>query len=41
MSIAICNKDTSFAVKLGTYYLDSMEEYSGSTSGDELGLEKK
>lgn len=31
----------NFAVKSGTYYLESMEEYSGSTSRLELGLEKK
>lgn len=35
MSIAICNKDMSFAVNLGTSYLDSMEEYSVSSSRDE------
>lgn len=33
--------DLSCAVKLGTYYSESMEECSGSASGVELVLEEK
>lgn len=32
MSSTIYNKDNSFAVRSGTYYLESMEEYSISTT---------